>query len=91
MISVLIDWGECCVIIAKTEIIKAKMFLNGWMISDFAKEVAVSSNHLSNVINNKTSISPRLAKKMAIALDVKIADLFEVHIEKEKDVYDNKT
>lgn len=64
----------------KREEINRLMFINGLMVKDLAAKVGISSTYMSSVMNANVPISPKLAKKMANALNVSIEDLFEVEI-----------
>jgi len=63
---------------AKTKSIKEKLFFKGYLMKELAEELEVSPTYLSNAVNNRVSISPRLAKNIANSLDVEISDIFEV-------------
>ncbi|UXR47201.1 helix-turn-helix transcriptional regulator [Staphylococcus simulans] len=59
---------------------KKAMFLKGLNLSDLAIKTEVSSTYLSQIINGKKVPSPKLAKKIADALDVEIEDIFEFDV-----------
>lgn len=55
---------------------KKMMFIKGFNVSSFAVEVGVGISYLSQILNGKKTPSPKLAKKIAETLEVKIEDLF---------------
>ncbi|EHQ80462.1 helix-turn-helix domain-containing protein [Staphylococcus epidermidis] len=57
-------------------LIKKKMFLKGYDLSDLSIKTNVSKAYLSQIFNGKKTPSPKLAKNIANALDVQIKDLF---------------
>ncbi|KFE41948.1 helix-turn-helix transcriptional regulator [Staphylococcus agnetis] len=58
--------------------LKKAMFIKGLNLSTLAIKAEVSSTYLSQIINGKKTPSPKLAKKIADALDVEIEDVFEI-------------
>lgn len=63
--------------------VKKAMFLKGFNLSDLSKETGVGVSYLSSIINSKKIPSPKLAKKIADALDVEIEDIFEFEVKEE--------
>ncbi|EMC0291638.1 MULTISPECIES: helix-turn-helix domain-containing protein [Staphylococcus] len=59
---------------------KKAMFLKGFNLSDLSNKAEISSTYLSQIVNGKKTPSPKLAKKIADALDVDIEDIFEFEI-----------
>lgn len=55
---------------------KKLMFVKGFNVSSFAREVGIGVSYLSQILNGKRSPSPKLAKKIAKTLEVEIEDLF---------------
>lgn len=60
--------------------IRAEIARNGFNLKGFAKYSDVSTSYLNMILNGHYKPSPKLAKKMADALNVSIEDLFEVEI-----------
>lgn len=57
-------------------LIKKAMFIKGLNLSDLSRETEVGISYLSQIVNGKKVPSPKLAKKIADALEVEIEDLF---------------
>ncbi|MBK1406520.1 helix-turn-helix domain-containing protein [Staphylococcus hominis] len=55
---------------------KKALFLKGYNLSDLSNELGIGISYLSAIVNGKKIPSPKLAKNIAIALDVEIKDLF---------------
>ncbi|PTH57677.1 helix-turn-helix domain-containing protein [Staphylococcus agnetis] len=58
--------------------LKKAMFIKGLNLSTLAIKAELSSTYLSQIVNGKKTPSPKLAKKIADALDVEIEDVFEI-------------
>lgn len=57
--------------------LKKVMFLKGYNISELANELGIGVSYLSQILNNKKTLSPKLAKKIANTLSVEIQDIFD--------------
>lgn len=64
--------------------VKEKLFLKGLLMKDLAEMLGIGQSYLSNVLNNRVNISPRLAKNMANQLGVEIHEIIEFHEKEEK-------
>lgn len=64
--------------------LKRAMFLKGYNISELASELGVGVSYLSQILNNKKTPSPKLAKKIANTLDVEIKDIFDFEVREVK-------
>ncbi|EJE55396.1 TPA: helix-turn-helix transcriptional regulator [Staphylococcus aureus] len=67
-------------ILANTRKFKEAMFLKGFNLSDLSRETGVGISYLSQIINGKKILSPKLAKKMAEVLQVEVNELFEFEV-----------
>lgn len=56
------------------------MFIKGLNLSDLSRETEVGISYLSQIVNGKKVPSPKLANKIADALDVEIEDIFEFEL-----------
>ncbi|PTJ28479.1 helix-turn-helix domain-containing protein [Staphylococcus simulans] len=61
-------------------LVKKAMFIKGLNLSDLSRETEVGISYLSQIVNGKKVPSPKLAKKIAEALDVEIEDIFEFEL-----------
>lgn len=61
-------------------LIKKAMFIKGLNLSDLSRETEVGISYLSQIVNGKKVPSPKLAKKIADALEVEIEDIFEFEL-----------
>ena len=61
------------------------MFFKGMLMKDLAKEVGVSDGYLSNILNQKTKVSNRVAKKLADVLEVEVKDIFVIKNHKQEE------
>ncbi|MCE5023389.1 helix-turn-helix domain-containing protein [Staphylococcus simulans] len=61
-------------------LVKKAMFIKGLNLSDLSRETEVGISYLSQIVNGKKVPSPKLAKKIANALDVEIEDIFEFEL-----------
>ena len=52
------------------------MYLKGYNLSNLSNELDIGVSDLSSIVNGKKTPSPKLAKNIAIALDVEIKDIF---------------
>lgn len=59
---------------------KKAMFLKGFNLSDLSNKAEVSATYLSQIVNGKKVPSPKLAKKIADALEVEVEDIFEFEL-----------
>ncbi|WP_380572699.1 helix-turn-helix transcriptional regulator [Staphylococcus hyicus] len=59
---------------------KKAMFLKGYNLSDLSRATGISVTYLSQIINNRKTPSPKLAKNIASTLDVEIEDIFEFEV-----------
>ncbi|ATQ50754.1 helix-turn-helix domain-containing protein [Staphylococcus epidermidis] len=57
--------------------LKKVMFLKGYNISELANELGIGVSYLSQILNNRKTPSPKLAKKIANTLSVEIQDIFD--------------
>ncbi|MBJ7884466.1 helix-turn-helix transcriptional regulator [Bacillaceae bacterium HSR45] len=64
--------------------LKRAMFLQGYNISELASELGVGVSYLSQILNNKKTPSPKLAKNIADTLGVKIKDIFDFEVKEVK-------
>lgn len=60
--------------------LKKAMFIKGFSLTDLAKEIGVGVSYLSQIVNGKKKPSPKLAKKIADALEVEVEDIFEFEL-----------
>ncbi|PTI99137.1 helix-turn-helix transcriptional regulator [Staphylococcus simulans] len=67
-------------ILINSNIFKKAMFLKGLNLSELSIKTEVSTTYLSQIVNGKKVPSPKLAKKIANALDVEIEDIFEFEL-----------
>lgn len=65
--------------------IQKLMFFKGMLMKDLAKEVGVSDGYLSNILNQKTKVSNRVAKKLADVLEVEVKDIFVIKNHKQEE------
>lgn len=61
-------------------LVKKAMFIKGINLSELSRETEVGISYLSQIVNGKKVPSPKLAKKIANALDVEIEDIFEFEL-----------
>lgn len=61
-------------------LVKKAMFIKGLNLSDLSRETEVGISYLSQIVNGKKVPSPKLAKKIADALEVEIEDIFEFEL-----------
>ncbi|MCJ1787577.1 helix-turn-helix transcriptional regulator [Staphylococcus warneri] len=64
--------------------LKRAMFLQGYNISELASELGVGVSYLSQILNNKKTPSPKLAKNIADTLGVEIKDIFDFEVKEVK-------
>lgn len=50
---------------------------NGYSLRSFSEEHKISLSYLSAILNYKATPSPKMAKRIADALNVEIKDIFE--------------
>ncbi|VYU20868.1 helix-turn-helix domain-containing protein [Staphylococcus simulans] len=67
-------------VLINSSTLKKAMFLKGFNLSDLAIKTEVSPTYLSQIVNGKKVPSPKLAKKIANALDVEIEEIFEFEV-----------
>jgi len=72
------------IIVDKNNIQKL-MFFKGLLLKDLAKEVGVSDGYLSNILNQKTNVGNRVAKKLADVLEVEVKDIFVIRNHKQEE------
>lgn len=61
-------------------LVKKAMFIKGLNLSDLSRETEVGISYLSQIVNGKKVPSPKLAKKIADALEVEVEDIFEFEL-----------
>ncbi|ERS92968.1 helix-turn-helix domain-containing protein [Staphylococcus simulans] len=61
-------------------LVRKAMFIKGLNLSDLSRETEVGISYLSQIVNGKKVPSPKLANKIADALDVEIEDIFEFEL-----------
>lgn len=59
------------------------MVLKGYTNNSLADHLGITYQHLSGVRHKKTNTSPKLAKRIADALDVEITDIFTIEAKEE--------
>lgn len=55
---------------------KTSMFQLGLNVSLLARNIGCSTSYMSQILNNKKSPSPKLAKKIAETLNLETTDIF---------------
>lgn len=58
------------------EYLRKKINLNGYSIADYASFLGISRGYLYNIIGNKRTPSPSLARKIANGLGLQLKDIF---------------
>lgn len=64
----------------RSSFLRKSMFLKGYDLSDLSNLIGVGISYLSQIVNGKKVPSPKLAKKIADALEVEIEDIFEFEL-----------
>ncbi|PKE16728.1 helix-turn-helix transcriptional regulator [Macrococcoides caseolyticum] len=70
-------------VVANKSEIKILLIRKGLTVTDLSKKIHSDLPYLSQVLNGKRNPSPKLAKRIADALDVEITDIFTIEINKE--------
>lgn len=70
-------------IIIQDKKVRKLMLHDGLNISALAELVGVGVSYMSQVLNGKRNPSPKLAKRIADALDVEITDIFTIEAKEE--------
>lgn len=72
--------GEKMTVNINEILVKKAMFIKGLNLSDLSRETEVGISYLSQIVNGKKVPSPKLAKKIADALEVEVEDIFEFEL-----------
>ena len=64
--------------IKDTNATKRAIYESGVNFEQFAEQVGMNVSYLSQVLNRRVSVSIKMARRIAEALDVEIRDVFDI-------------
>lgn len=64
--------------IKDTTATKRAIYESGVNFEQFAEQVGINVSYLSQVLNRRVSVSIKMARRIAEALDVEIRDVFDI-------------
>ena len=64
--------------IKDTNTTKRAIYESGVNFEQFAEQVGMNVSYLSQVLNRRVSVSIKMARRIAEALDVEIRDVFDI-------------
>lgn len=63
---------------ANTKALKTALLEKGWSYTEFTEQADLSAVTVSKIVNGKSGVNPKTAKKMADALGRPVTELFIV-------------